>query len=223
MGGVAKYVMDPTGGILSVFGNKIGDIVGGITGANQQADAAQQASIIQANSANAGIEEQRRQFDKLVEIMAPYVTAGENALPQMTALAGGGSPGEERAAIAAIQASPEYQSLIRNGEEAMLQHASATGGLRGGNIQGAMAQYRPQILADLINSRYARLGKIAGLGQASATGQAEAGLNTGTNIANLYGQQGSALAGGQIAAGGKTRQGFNDLMNIGGTVAGALL
>ena len=83
----------------------------------------------------------------------------------------------------------------------MLQRASATGGLRGGNIQGALAQFRPQMLNSLIEQQYGRLGGMTALGQQSAAGVGAAGQQTGVNVANLLGQQGAAQAGGQIAQG----------------------
>ena len=83
----------------------------------------------------------------------------------------------------------------------MLSRASATGGLRGGNIQAALGQFRPQLLSNLIEKQYGQLGGLATLGQSSAAGVGTAGMNTGANIANLLGQQGAAQAGGAIAQG----------------------
>lgn len=122
------------------------------------------------------------------------------AQPAAPAAQPGYAPTEQQA-IADIIAGPEYGAYLQEGENAILQNASATGGLRGGNVQASLAKFRPTLLADLINQRFARLGQIAGLGQASAAGQAAAGLQTGTNIANLYGQQGAAQAGQALAAG----------------------
>ena len=104
----------------------------------------------------------------------------------------------------------------------MLQNASATGGLRGGNVQGALAQFRPQLLNQLIEQQYSRLGGLTSLGQASAAGQATAGMQTGTNIANLLGQQGQALAGGAMGKGGVVQQTFGNLMQMGKTASGMM-
>ena len=65
---------------MSFVGDFIGDVVGGITGAKQAGQAAEQAGQLQYQASMAGVEEQRRQFDKLVELMAPYVSAGEGAI-----------------------------------------------------------------------------------------------------------------------------------------------
>lgn len=218
-----------------------GDIVGSVTGSKQQADAAKRAGDIQYRAAMAGIDEQRRQFDAVTRTMRPFVNAGSNAIRGMNpyvragesalrgqqALMGMLGPREQQAAIAALSASPEMSALIAQGENSMLQNASATGGLRGGNLQAALAQFRPQVLSSLINNQYARLGGMTALGnqtltnmmqvgQASAANQASAGLDTGVNIANLLQQGGSARAGGEMASGSVVRNVVGDAINLAG-------
>lgn len=204
---------------MSFVGDLIGDVFGGITGSKQAAKAAEAAGRTQAEAAQAGIEEQRRQFDKLVEIMAPYVTAGTGALGAQQALVGLGGPEAQQAAISGIEQSPIFQALSRQGEEALLQRASATGGLRGGNIQAALAQFRPQMLQQMIEQQYSQLGGLSSLGQASAAGQAAQGMQSASNIANLLANQGQAIAGGQMARGGVARQTFGDILGVAKTVA----
>lgn len=205
---------------MSFVGDFIGDVVGGITGAKQAGEAAEQAGQLQYQAAMAGVEEQRRQFDKLVELMAPYVAAGEGGMAGQQALVGLKGPEAQQQAISALEQSPEFASLVQQGENALLQQASATGGLRGGNTQAALAQFRPQILSALIEQQYGRLGGLTKIGQASAAGQAAAGMETGSNVANLLQQGGAAQAGAAIAAGSVPRQTFGDILKIGGTVAG---
>jgi hypothetical protein len=205
-----------------------GIAVGGATliSGMAQADAAESAAATQAGSAQAGIEEQRRQFDKVQELLKPYSMAGEKALGGLAPFAAAGAPAleeqqallglrgpeAERAAIERIRGGETFKALAGQGEEALLQRASATGGLRGGNIQGALAQFRPALLSSLIDQQYGRLGgmtalgqtttqNLAGLGQASAAGTGAAAQTTGANVANLLGQQGAALAGAEIAQG----------------------
>jgi hypothetical protein len=232
---------------MSFVGDLIGDVFGGITGAKQAGKAAERAGETQAAASQAGIEEQRRQFDKYVELMAPYVQAGTGAIErlapfeqagqqafgQQQALIGLQGPEAQQQAIAALQGSPQFDALVQQGEEAILSRASATGGLRGGNVQAALAQFRPQILSSLIEQQYGRLGGIAGaglgvtgdlvsLGQASAAGQGAQAGTMGANVANLLAQQGAATAGGQLARGAVPGQTFGQLLQIGGTIAGAM-
>jgi len=206
---------------MSFVGDVIGDVVGGITGASQAADASSAAAATQAAASDAGIAESRRQFDAMVELMSPYVTSGTGALTAQQDLLGLGGPEAQQQAILGIEQSPLFTSMVQQGEEAMLQGASATGGLRGGNIQGALAQYRPQILSQLIEAQYGKLGGLSQMGQSAAAGQGAAGISTGSNIANLLAQQGAATAGGQLAQGGVVGQTFGDIMSIGGGVIGA--
>jgi hypothetical protein len=174
-----------------------------------QASAAGEAAGIQAGAAQAGIEEQRRQFDAMRELLQPYTEAGLPALEAQQAFLGLQGPEAERAAIERIRGGETFQALASQGEEALLQRASATGGLRGGNIQGALAQFRPQLLSSLIEQQYGRLGGLTTMGQRSAAGVGAAGMETGTNVANLLAQQGAAQAGGELGEAKAYGQLFN--------------
>jgi len=219
-------------------------VVGGsqLVGGMVQSRAASQTAGAQTQAAQAGIDEQRRQFEAVQEILKPYVTAGTTALgglqpyaaagapalEQQQAIAGLLGPEAQQAAIAAIEGGAGFQAQVRQGEEALLQRASATGGLRGGNIQAALAQFRPQMLQQEIATQYGRLGgltslgqtttqNLAQIGQASAAGTATAGLRTGADIAGLMGQQGAARAGAELAQG----QAFANVLNLPAQFLGA--
>lgn len=172
--------------------------VGGATIASGMmgADAAEDAANAQAGASAAGIAEQRRQFEAVQALLKPYIDAGTGALGAQQNLIGLGGPQAQQQAIQGLQTSPQFTALMQQGENAMLQNASATGGLRGGNLQAGLAQFRPQLLSQLIESQFGKLGSITGMGQASATGQAAMGQQMGGDIANLLAQQGAARAGG---------------------------
>jgi len=186
-------------------------VVGGsqLIGSSMQAKAASSAAETQGAAAQAGIDEQRRQFDAMQALLKPYTEAGVPALEAQQAFLGLRGPEAEAAAIERIRGGETFQALAGQGEEALLQRASATGGLRGGNIQGALAQFRPQLLSSLIEQQYGRLGGMTQLGQRSAAGVGEAGMATGTNIGNLLSQQGAASAGGQLGEAKAYGQLFN--------------
>jgi hypothetical protein len=181
-----------------------------------QASAAGDAAAIQSGAAQAGIEEQRRQFDALQALLKPYTEAGKPALEAQQAFLGLRGPEAERAAIERISGGERFQELTRQGEEALLQRASATGGLRGGNVQAALAQFRPQVLNQLIEEQYGRLGGMTTLGQRSAAGVGAAGMESGTNVANLLAQQGAAQAGGEIGQ----AKAYGQLFNLPGQLLG---
>lgn len=214
------FIADAAGDAKSWTGRQVddaaswtGDVIGTITGSKAQSDAAEAAAETQAAAANAGIAEQRYEFDQLQKTMAPYVQAGNLSISQQMDMMGLNGPEKQAAAMAALEGSPQYASMVKQGETAMLQNAAATGGLRGGDLQGALAQFRPQTLASLFQQRLGNLGGITQIGQASAAGQAAQGMESAGNIANLLGQQASATAGGQIAAG-------NQWANTVGTLGG---
>lgn len=188
-----------------------GLVVGGSTlvGGALQSRAAGKAAGQQAQAAEAGIEEQRRQFDAMQQLLRPYVEAGQPALQAQQALLGLRGAEEQAAAVSGLEQSPLFQALARQGEEAMLQQASATGGLRGGNIQAALAQFRPQMLQQAIEEQYGRLGGLTALGQRSAAGVGAAGMETGQAVSGLLQQQGAARAGGALGRAAPFAQAFN--------------
>lgn len=165
-----------------------------------QSNAAKKAAGQQSAAAQQGIDEQRRQFDALQVLLKPFVTTGTSAFGQQAALIGLGGADEQQRAIGAIQQGPEFTALAQQGENAILQNAAATGGLRGGNVQGALAQFRPQLLSSLIEQQYTRLGGLATAGQNAAVGVGNAGMTTGANIGNLLATQGSAQSGATLAS-----------------------
>ena len=135
------------------------------------------------------------------ELLKPYVEVGTPALQQQQALIGLQGQEAQQQAISALEQGAGFQARVRQGEEALLQRASATGGLRGGNIQAALAQFRPQMLQQEIETQYGRLGGLTSLGQQSAAGVGTAGLQTGARVAGLYGDVGAAQAGKELAQG----------------------
>lgn len=198
-----------------------GSAVLGLVSGEQNRRAASQASSAQQQSAQAGIDEQRRQFDAMRALLEPYTQAGLPALQQQQALLGLGGQDAQKAAIDAIQNGVGFQELVSQGENAMRQNASATGGLRGGNFQAALAQFRPSMLAQAINDQYSRLGGMTQLGQNSAAGVGAAGMQSANSIGNLLQQQGAARAGGYLGQANAQNQMLGSIMNFGGGMYGS--
>jgi hypothetical protein len=192
----------------------------GAYAANEQENAAHDASMSQQESADKGISEQRRQFESIKQLLSPYVNAGEKSLGSQQDLIGLNGNDAQRAAIQALEGSAQFTSLTQQGENAILQNASATGGLRGGNTQNALAQFRPQLLAQLINDQYGKLGGITSLGQNAAAGTGNAGMATGNAVTSLLQQQGAAQAGAELATGKANSQMASSVSNAFGKVAG---
>lgn len=176
-----------------------------IYSADQQSSAAKSSAdrIADASSQSTGIAGE--QFDATQALLAPYVSGGRRALDAQQDLLGLRGDRREQRAIDDIRSGPEFTSLLQQGESSILQNASATGGLRGGDTQGALAQFSPQLLSGLVNQRFQQLGGLAQQGQASAAGVGAAGQNfasqAGANLQNTAAAQaGSGIAQGKANA-----------------------
>lgn len=122
---------------------------------------------------------------------------------------------QQRQAIQQIEQGPLFQELARQGEAALLANASATGRRGAEDTQSALARYRPQLLNQLIDQTYARLGgltnvgqtaaqNLLNIGQASAAGVGAGALQSGNAMANLEAGKAAAQAAGiQGAAAGQ--------------------
>ena len=192
-----------------------GAVIGAVGSYYAQTEAADTAAGAQRDASQAAIAEQRRQQAEMERLLAPYMQAGQGALGQQQALLGLGGPEAQRAAIAQLEQGPQFQAMVEQGETAILQNASATGGLRGGNTQAALAQFRPQMLSQLINQQMAQLGGLSGMGQQSAMGAAGYGQQGTQGVIGQLGAQGQAAAGAALAQG-------QGMANIFGGVGGAL-
>lgn len=137
---------------------------------------------------------------------------------------------QQRQAIQQIEQGPLYQELAKQGEEAILASASATGRRGSEGTQSALARYRPQLLNQLIEQQYARLGgltnvgqvasqNLLNLGQASAAGQAAGGIQSGNAIAGLLSSQGAAQAAGITGAGAAQAGGIS---GVGNAISGGI-
>lgn len=185
-----------------------------------QKDAADTAADASNRSTDLSIAENQRQFDALQELMKPYIEAGSSALTQQQALIGLGGPEAEKEAIAGITRSPTYNSIVEQGEDAILQNASATGGLRGGNVQRTLSEYRPAILQKMLDDRFNKLGVISSAGQASAVGQGNAGMQVASNTSNILDANATNIGNAALFAGNATSQMWGDVAGSVGTVAG---
>ena len=188
-----------------------------------QSKASNSAAAAQSEGDRLAIEEQKRQFDAIQKLLAPYNKAGTRGLSAQQDLLGLNGAGQQTAAYDAIANSPAMAAYAQQGENALLQNASATGGLRGGNTQCALAQYRPQLLNQLINQQYANLGGMTSIGQNAAAQTGNAGMATGANIGNLLQNSGSAQAANYMAQGKANANQWGAVGDIFGQLGGAAL
>lgn len=193
--------------------------VGALGSAAIGASSASKAGKIQARAAEAGTAEQRAAREEMRRLLQPYVAAGGPALEAQMSALGLAGPEAQQEYVSQQEQSPIFQSLASQGENAILQNASATGGLRGGNVQGALAQFRPALLNQFLDQQYNRLGGMTALGQQSAAGVGTSGMQSANAISGLLGEAGAARAGAALGVGKAISGPFNLLTTLGGMSA----
>lgn len=192
-------------------------VIGSVLGSRSQKKAAEKASQAQQETTQASIDEQRRQFDHIQGLLEPYVQSGNNALTQQGDLMGLNGVQAQQTAIDNLNNSPFLQSAYRQAENAILQNASATGGLRGGNIQSALADNRMNMLNQAYQNQLQNLGNVVNVGQNSAVGTGNAGANFANSVSNLNQNMGQAIAGNHLAQ-GQARAGLWNMVGGLGTM-----
>lgn len=125
----------------------------------------------------------------------------------------------QRTAIDGIANGEQMAALTRQGEYAINANAAATGGLRGGNNQAALAQFRPQMLQALIDKQLANLGGIAANGQNAAAMTGTAAQNAGAQVNAALGDKGAAGAGAALAQGQAWQNAGAGIINTMSTIA----
>ena len=191
---------------MSIFGNK------------SKANAANQAASQQTAAADKGVKEVNSGFDYIKNLIQPFIDSGKGALTAQNNILGING-GDQNAEIQNLQNSPMFQALLKQGNDSILQNASATGGLRGGNTEAALSQFSPQLLNQFIQQRFQNLGGISDIGLTGAGQVGQASQAKSQAVANLYGQSGAAQAGGTIAAGNQKSNNFASTLGTIGTIA----
>lgn len=191
-------------------------VIGGVVSSK----AASKAGKAQVQAADAAAAEQRAAREEMRTLLNPYVSAGTPALQAQMAALGLSGPEAQQQFVTEQEQSPIFQALARQQEEAILQNASATGGLRGGNVQGALAQFRPQLLNQFLEQQYDRLGGLTRIGQASAAGVGASGITSATNIGQAYTQAGQARAGSIMGQAGAFNQALGTITGFGTSPTG---
>lgn len=195
----------------------VATIGGSIASSSAQKSAANKAAAAQTASDQAAIAQQQQQYQQTRSDLLPWQRAGTSALGQQGDLLGLNGAGAQQSAITAQQNSPLYQSLFRNGENTLLQNASATGGLRGGNTQGALANFGRDTLAQVIDAQLTRLGGVSEQGQNAAAQTGQFGANASNQVSALLNNQGAAQGNAAYAVGGANA---NMINSITGAVTG---
>lgn len=185
--------------VLGVAAPLVGGLLGGSSAKKQ--NQAQQAGL------DASTQLSREQFEYIKSIMQPYQQAGTNALPALQGYIN--QPADKFSFdYQSYFKSPEYAALSRQQNEQALRAGAATGGIRGGDTQAALATIAPQLAMQARQNaqnefslnqgaqlnKYNQLMGIAGLG----TGAANQVGNAAQNFGQIAGN--NAIASGQNRA-----------------------
>lgn len=167
-------------------------IVGGLLGSKGSSKAAKQ----QTAATMAGIESQEKMFNKSLALQEPYREAGYNALSGLQKLT---DPGQRASMLGDYYDSGEYQQLSSQVEEQQLRNAAATGGVRGGANQAAMATIAPQLGQQYLSGLNQQYTGLANMGMGAASQGSSQAMGLGQNISALQQQAGQAQAQNSLA------------------------
>jgi len=167
-------------------------LIGGVMQSNSASDAAD----TQAASTQAGIDEQRRQFDLTRSDFAPYREAGTNALGQLR------TEMNQPVTSSDVMSDPGYQFGMSQGQLGLDRKAAAAGGRVSGAALKSASEYATNYATTGYNAAYQRrqdrlnrLAALAGIGQSATGSSAAAGGQASGAISNMITSQ---LAQGNI-------------------------
>jgi hypothetical protein len=184
------------------------------------------ADVFGGQSAAAGIESserlgqqsmamQQEWMNYLKSQYEPYSAVATDALSAQVGLSGLGGDEAKQQMIQDIQKDPLYRAKLAAGDDAVLRNQSATGGLRSGNTQSALAVQNQGMLSTEIDNRYNLLAGLSGQGFQGQQAMSAYGGQTIDQMSTTLG----TMASGQIAAGAASAQRGSGL--LGGLIGGA--
>ena len=217
-GGIGGFLLGGPAGAAA--GSSLLGGIGGAIDGNKQTKNTQTATNNAVNAINtgyqSGINAGNAQQAQTAANLAPWLLAGQSAIGQQGDLVGLNGAAQQQTAIDARKASPLYQSLYNNGQNAILANASATGGLRGGNTQRSLYGLGNDTLAAVIQQQLGNLGSISTLGAQTGSDIGRWGAANTASIQSLLGGIGSANASGILSnqAASNANSNYNsDIMN----------
>lgn len=166
--------------------------------------AAKSAGDTQAGATREATAEQRRQFERQVELQEPFRKVGVNALPELVA-----ASKYEPFTMEKYQADPGYGFRLREGMKALERSAAARGGLLSGATLRGVQEYGQDLASQEYTNAFNRyqaeraarlnpLQSLTGMGQTTAANVATQAGQLGQNIGSNLIQGGAARASGYM-------------------------
>ena len=191
-----------------------------------QVEAGNAASALEKESADAQLALQKQIWEKQQADQLPYLQQGQAAIGKLGSLMGGTDPFKDYLAKAGLsggqfnQNNPQYQFLLKQGQQALDRSAAARGmGYSGAQMKAAQQfgqglasqQYDKEYsrASDEFSNYYNRLAALAQGGQQAVQATGNQGVQYGQNVGgtlgslstqlqNNIGQLGNARASGYI-------------------------
>lgn len=201
--------------------------------------AARRGAEAQMYATSRAIREQRRARAQSERLLSPYMAVGQEVLPELQDIAGQelqglpsvlpGDIGQDslfqalkQQAISGIESSAAARGKLFSGTtpQAIADRVQQLALARAGDIQQQNVMARQQLMGEQ-QQRFGQLFNVAGLGQASAAGQAANVMGTAQGIGELYTQQGNVAAAARMAGPQARAQVLQGYMQAAGAAAGA--
>jgi hypothetical protein len=179
---------------------------------------ANKAAGAQAGAADRAGALQQQQFERQVELQAPFREAGMRALPELEAASRYTPFG-----MGEFQADPGYAFRLSEGQKALDRQAAARGGLISGGALKAAQRYGQEMGSQEYTNafnryqteRQARLGplqSLAGVGQSSVGQLGQAGQAMATGVGEAGAAAAQARASGYMGGANALSQGLNSYL-----------
>lgn len=191
---------------------------GAIGGALISSNASKSAAETQANAANQASQLQQNMFNQTQANAQPWVQSGQAALSQLNSGTQPGGALTQQAytpfTAAQFQQDPGYQFQLQQGQNALTNQASNTGGMNSNNLKGllgysqglANTDYQTALgnyMSQFQQGNAVRQQNFTDLSNLSQTG-ANAGQGLGSQSASVGSQIGNNIVGaGQATASGQ--------------------
>ena len=183
------------------------------------ASSARSAAGTQAAAADRAAQLQQEQFERQVELQAPWRQAGERALGKLEAASEYTPFGQ-----AQFQQDPGYAFRLSEGQKALDRQAAARGGLISGGALKAAQRYGQEMGSQEYTNafnryqteRQAKLGplqSLAGVGQTAVNQLGQAGQQYAAGAGEAMGQAAQARASGYMGGASALSQGLGQYIN----------
>jgi hypothetical protein len=180
--------------------------------------ASRSAAKAQAGAADRAAELQREQFERQVELQAPFREAGVRALPELETASRYTPFGMKQ-----FTADPGYGFRLAEGQKALDRQAAARGGLISGGALRAAQRYGQEMGSQEYTNAFNRyqterqarlnpLQSLAGVGQTSVAQLGAAGQSYATGAGEAIGAAGQARASGYMGGANALSQGLSQYM-----------